>query len=110
MPAKLLDAEGDITPEFEAALRVIFTKYAPPSSNTLSRAQIQQYFLDTNGAASPESEIDEIMEFMDVDENTGHLTFGGFMQIYQLQTENDEAETWKDLEKHGYNRDLQQNQ
>ncbi len=37
------------------------------------------------------------MEFMDIDENTGNLSFGGFMQIYQLQTENDEAETWKDL-------------
>ncbi|PBK78059.1 uncharacterized protein ARMOST_03621 [Armillaria ostoyae] len=109
MPAKLLDEEGDITPEFEAALRVIFNKYASPSSNTLSRAQIQQYFLDTNGVASPDSQIDEIMEFMDVDENTGDLSFGGFMQIYQLQTENDEAETWKDLEKHGYDRDLKKN-
>ncbi|KAK0483538.1 hypothetical protein IW261DRAFT_960033 [Armillaria novae-zelandiae] len=109
MPTKLLDEEGDITSEFEAALRDIFNKYASPSYNTLSRAQIQQYFLDTNGVASPDSQIDEIMEFMDVDENTGDLSFGGFMQIYQLQTENDEAETWKDLEKHGYDRDLKKN-
>ncbi|KAK0503165.1 hypothetical protein EDD18DRAFT_1136624 [Armillaria luteobubalina] len=107
MPAKLLDEEGDVTPEFEAALRVMFNKYASPSSNTLSREKIQQYFLDTNGVASPDSQIDEIMEFMDVDENTGDLSFGGFMQIYQLQTENDEAETWKDL--HGYDRDLKKN-
>ncbi len=35
MPARLLDEEGDITPEFEAALRAIFNKYASPSSNTL---------------------------------------------------------------------------
>lgn len=27
----------------------------------------------------------------------GYVSFKGFLQIYQLQTENDEEETWKDL-------------
>ena len=26
-----------------------------------------------------------------------HRRFKGFMQVYQLQTENDEEETWRDL-------------
>jgi len=45
------------------------------------------------------------MEFLDVTD-TGCLTFKGFLQVYQLQTENDEEETWRDLSKHGFDRNL----
>lgn len=51
---------------------------------------------DTNGAPFAQETKDELIEFMDVTEQGG-LTFKGFLQIYQLQTENDEEETWRDL-------------
>lgn len=36
----------------------------------------------------------------------GHLTWSGFIQLYQLQTENDPEETWADLKTHGYDDSL----
>ncbi|KAF8921413.1 hypothetical protein CPB85DRAFT_1428401 [Mucidula mucida] len=99
---KLLDDDGDITLELENALKHIFEKYAV--DGLMTREKIRQWSKDTNGEenALSEDSIDEIFEFMDVDE-ANNLTFKGFLQIYQLQTENDAAETLRDLEKHGYN-------
>lgn len=71
---------------------------------------------DTNGAPFSDETKAELIEFLDVTADggltwvIGHYCevlwvlilnrlcrFKGFLQIYQLQTENDEEETWKDL-------------
>ncbi|KAL0071510.1 hypothetical protein AAF712_001367 [Marasmius tenuissimus] len=101
----LLDDEGAITESFENCLKRIFAKYCTPSpSNALELSEnaylspegLDRWATDTNGEAFSQETKDELLEFMDVNEE-GHLTFKGFIQVYQLQTENDEEETWKDL-------------
>jgi len=67
---------------------------------------LDRWAIDTNGEPFSEESKQEMVDFLDMDED-GNLTFKGFLQIYQLQTENDEDETWRDLEKHGYNRSLE---
>ncbi|KAG0302225.1 hypothetical protein BGZ98_007683, partial [Dissophora globulifera] len=47
----------------------------------------------------------EITEFLDLDES-GQLTLKGFLQMYNLQTSSEPEETWKDLQKHGYDTKL----
>ena len=51
---------------------------------------------DTNGSLFSDETKEEMLEFLDVTD-LGDLTFKGFLQIYQLQTENEEDETWNDL-------------
>ncbi|KDR81516.1 hypothetical protein GALMADRAFT_239512 [Galerina marginata CBS 339.88] len=118
----LLDDEGAITNQLETCLKHIFAKYctpavqrpsvedtptllAPPPNAYLSGDDLQRWAVDTNGEPFSEETREEVVESFDVTED-GNLTFKGFLQLYQLQTENDEAETWKDLRKHGFNQKL----
>ncbi|KZT44065.1 hypothetical protein SISSUDRAFT_977287, partial [Sistotremastrum suecicum HHB10207 ss-3] len=71
----------------------------------LSDEDLDTWAIDTNGEKLSQDQKDEMKDYMDLDD-AGNLTFRGFLQIYQLQTENDEAETWRDLASHGFDREL----
>ncbi|KAG1756549.1 uncharacterized protein EDB91DRAFT_23109 [Suillus paluster] len=122
LDAQLLDADGAISDKLERCLRHIFAKYCtpsparplnqdsvtlltPPDGAILDTAGLDAWAQDTNGAPFSEETKEELREFLDVNEE-GELTFRGFVQIYQLQTENDEEETWRDLSNHGFDRTL----
>ncbi|KAI0094009.1 hypothetical protein BDY19DRAFT_989527 [Irpex rosettiformis] len=114
---QLLDTEGAISLQLEACLGHIFSKYCtpspekrpgllvPPEGAFLSHQGLDEWAKDTNGAAFDEDSKEELLMFMDCTEQGG-LTFEGFLQIYQLQTECDEEETWRDLSMHGFDRSL----
>ncbi|KAG5646669.1 hypothetical protein DXG03_002659 [Asterophora parasitica] len=121
----LLDDDGGISDQLEISLKHIFAKYCiprppnppvegdgkrvallePPPSAYLSPEGLDAWAQDTNGAPFSQETKDELVEFLDVTDDGG-LTFNGFLQIYQLQTENDEEETWRDLSNHGFDRML----
>ena len=80
----------------------------------MTNEDLDTWALDTNGALLSDGEKAEL-EMLDVDDD-GRLTCAlylccsgsqdadscpirckGFIQLYQLQTENDDDETWKDL-------------
>ncbi|ESK96842.1 hypothetical protein Moror_6420 [Moniliophthora roreri MCA 2997] len=111
MSSALLDSEGSITESFESVLKHIFLKYATPStpqhleSAVLFPENLDKWATDTNGQPFTQETKDELLEFMDCDQR-GCLTWKGFLQVYQLQTENDEEETWRDLARHGFDRSL----
>ena len=86
----------------------------PPDGAVLTDEDLDTWALDTNGALLSDGEKAEL-EMLDVDDD-GRLTYAphlscpssqgadsssirckGFIQLYQLQTENDDDETWKDL-------------
>ncbi|KAF4603569.1 hypothetical protein EYR40_000741 [Pleurotus pulmonarius] len=85
----------------------------PPENAYLTDAGLDRWASETNGAPFSEDQKEEL-QMLDVTDD-GHLTcvtftslrkrgsnrgarrYAGFIQLYQLQTENDEAETWKDL-------------
>jgi len=119
---QLLDADGSISVELEHCLKHIFAKYCtpppptsindkggifltPPDGSYLTPQGLDAWARDTNGAPFSKETREELREFMDVTDE-GWLTFKGFLQIYQLQTENDEEETWRDLSNHGFDRTL----
>jgi len=116
----LLDEEDAITDQLEACLKHIFAKYCmpavpkasdattllvPPPDAYLAEGGLQKWAVDTNGQPFSDETKEEMAEFFDITDD-GCLTFKGFMQLYQLQTESDEEETWKDLAKHGFDRSL----
>ncbi|KAH9946010.1 uncharacterized protein BXZ73DRAFT_72882 [Epithele typhae] len=91
----------------ESCLKHIFAKYCTPKPLSENMSEIPQgayltpegldaWARDTNGSPFDADTKEELLEFMDVTDDGG-LTFKGFMQVYQLQTENDEEETWRDL-------------
>jgi len=114
---QLLEADGAISLQLEACLGHIFSKYCtpqpekrpgmlvPPEGAFLTSQALDEWAKDTNGAAFDEDSKEELLMFMDCTEEGG-LTFEGFLQVYQLQTECDEEETWRDLSKHGFDRSL----
>ncbi|KAF9821370.1 hypothetical protein IEO21_00616 [Rhodonia placenta] len=117
---QLLDNDGAISDQLESCLKHIFAKYCtprpappqkgvgllmPPEGAYLSPEGLDTWASDTNGAPFDDETKEELMEFLDVTED-GSLTLKGFMQVYQLQTENDEEETWRDLSSHGFDRTL----
>lgn len=90
----------------------------PPEGAVLTDEALDEWALDTNGALLSDGEKAEL-EMLDVDDD-GRLTYvhvtarvlrwyilwemlivryrcKGFIQLYQLQSENDDEETWKDL-------------
>ncbi|KZV71883.1 hypothetical protein PENSPDRAFT_684239 [Peniophora sp. CONT] len=120
----LLDDEGELSEKAVSSLEHIFAKYCtpaptneadatssgtvllqPPEGAVLTDDALDTWALDTNGALLSDGEKAEL-EMLDVDDD-GRLTCKGFIQLYQLQTENDDDETWKDLTKHGFDGQLQ---
>ncbi|KAF8350782.1 hypothetical protein F5887DRAFT_876551 [Amanita rubescens] len=114
----LLDDDGAISDQLAACLEHIFAKYctpavekregkllSPPPSAHLSPEGLDEWARDTNGVPFSKETKEELIEFLDVTADGG-LTLKGFLQIYQLQTENDEEETWRDLSTHGFDRTL----
>ncbi|KAF9520541.1 hypothetical protein BS47DRAFT_1280297, partial [Hydnum rufescens UP504] len=120
--APLLDSDGDIGEKFEAALWHIFSKYATFDNRSQSNggdASLRQrgrsgyltgegldaFAIETNGSPLPDEAKEELQRTLDVNAD-GFLTFNGFLDLYQSQTENDEEETWRDLTTHGFDRNL----
>ncbi|GAA5890948.1 hypothetical protein JCM8208_003104 [Rhodotorula glutinis] len=112
-------AEGDLSDKFYETLRSVFLKYAkvpdvaaadgeaPLDDEAkarkagMGREQMNAFSKATNGAEIPDEQWDEVIMYLDTNEAT-ELTFKGFVGLYTLQTENDEAETVKDLKQWGY--------
>ncbi|KAF8938737.1 hypothetical protein EDD21DRAFT_412626 [Dissophora ornata] len=104
-PPTLVDEEGGLTQDCEDALVAIFKRYDVDKDGALSSAELDAFAKDTNGDVFDEDTRSEIAEFLDLDDK-GQLTLKGFLQMYNLQTSSEPEETWKDLQKHGYDTKL----
>ncbi|GAA5837690.1 hypothetical protein JCM5353_003818 [Sporobolomyces roseus] len=105
----LLDKEGAISDQLYEVLEEVFVRYAKPPTKpkgendekVCGRSGLNAFAKDTNGEEMTDETYNEIVEYLDVTEE-GELTFKGFIQLYQLQTENDATETENDLKAWGY--------
>ncbi|PWN54369.1 hypothetical protein IE53DRAFT_383065 [Violaceomyces palustris] len=119
----LIDDEGNITQEFEDVLSHIFRTFssscsAKPSSDRQGRTEVEKGVRPSKSAILTESDLDrfatltngsplsqeskqEIADLLDTDQQ-GNLTFEGFLSMYTLQSDNEPQETFKDLQKLGF--------
>ncbi|GAA5983423.1 hypothetical protein JCM5350_007645 [Sporobolomyces pararoseus] len=105
----LLDSEGAISDQLYEVLEEVFARYskAPVKAKgendekVCGRSGLNAFAMDTNGQEMSDETYNEIVEYLDVTQE-GELTIKGFVQLYQLQTENDALETEKDLRAWGY--------
>ncbi|GAA5877408.1 hypothetical protein JCM16303_003320 [Sporobolomyces ruberrimus] len=109
----LLDSEGAISDQASSCLyevlREVFGRYSrnpkkpkgDKDEKVCGRDALNAFAQDTNGQEMTDETYNEIVEYLAVTEE-GELTMKGFVQLYQLQTENDASETEKDLKAWGY--------
>ncbi|KAM9996311.1 hypothetical protein ACTFIY_002512 [Dictyostelium cf. discoideum] len=102
---KLIDEEDDyFSSKAEEALREIFSRYDKDGDQCLSDQELDDFAIGCNGKAFDRASVSEIKECFDCSEDKEWLTIKGFMEMYYMQTISEPAETWKDIEKHGYDR------
>lgn len=93
-----------LAPRMKTVLMSIFQGFTATDSFTFE--DMAQYTKKTSGQEMPR----QFWEFLTSSFPTndqGHLSFEGFCEFYLQQTLSDEEETYSDLQKHGYRRNLQ---
>ncbi|KNE72924.1 hypothetical protein AMAG_17159 [Allomyces macrogynus ATCC 38327] len=107
-PAVLLDDNDEITPALEAALRAIFARFDADKDGYLNVTELQAFAVATNDREFDQDTLDQIQEFFADDAKLPEimLAVDGFMDMYHLQTQSDEAETRKDLHRLGFDDQL----
>jgi len=118
----LLDDDEDwFLPKAEAVLEEIFRRFdshhqpfpMTDSAQSLPKREelyweendLQSFALATNGRKFTKDELNEVRMNLEHDDK-GRLTCQGFMCFYHLQTTSHPDETWKDLKKLGYDKEL----
>ncbi len=107
---EFLDDEDSFLPQVTKCLLEIFDRFDVDKDGTLNDKEIGAYFAATNDMDFSDDEeeemeqevLQEIKDNFETDDN-GNLTKRGFLEMYQLQTLSEPQETWRDLQKHGYN-------
>ncbi|KAM9969381.1 hypothetical protein ACTFIR_001215 [Dictyostelium discoideum] len=100
---ELIDEEDDyFSSKAEEALKEIFSRYDKDGDQCLSDDELDDFAIGCNGKPFDKASVSEIKECFDCFDE--RLTIKGFMEMYYMQTISEPAETWKDIEKHGYDR------
>lgn len=104
--AGLLEANGSLTPKFQAVLTEVFTKYDIDRDGGLCLEELEAFArASQSGSKIDESELKQLGQFFETDKN-GYLTLKGFQQMFVLQTSQQPADTWRDLANLGYEKTL----
>jgi len=96
--------EGEITAEFQNVLTQIFNRFDKDKDGALSQHELDTFHRVVNGTPISPSTVKFLLDHFDV--NHKGLTLTGFIGFYVSQTVGDAEETWKDLTKLGYDRQL----
>ncbi|KAI9216260.1 hypothetical protein BC828DRAFT_332435, partial [Blastocladiella britannica] len=104
----LLDDDDMFTPAFESALKEIFARFDADGDGYLSLDELHAFARTTNDADFDQDTLDQLSEFFAEPTKKPALMVAeeGFLDMYHLQTQNDEDETWKDLGRLGYDFEL----
>ncbi|KAM9988560.1 hypothetical protein ACTFIZ_012287 [Dictyostelium cf. discoideum] len=101
----LIDEDDEyFSSKAEEALKEIFSRYDKDGDQCLSDNELDDFAIGCNGKPFDKASVSEIKECFDCSEDKEWLTIKGFMEMYYMQTISEPAETWKDIEKHGYDR------
>jgi len=103
MVKNLLEAEW-LTAEFQVVLDQIFARFDADDDGLWSiNEELQSFAMACNGGSPFSSdEIEQVRDYFDCDDSTGHLTKKGFVEMIHTQTAARPEDTWKDLAALGY--------
>ncbi|KYQ92736.1 hypothetical protein DLAC_11666 [Tieghemostelium lacteum] len=101
---KLIDPDEEYFTEIaEKVLKEIFALYDLDGDGCLSDKELDAFATGCNGQPFDKNSIRDLKDNFDINDKE-YLTVRGFMEMYYMQSVSDPQETWKDIEKHGYNR------
>ncbi|KAG6951043.1 hypothetical protein JG688_00013911 [Phytophthora aleatoria] len=103
----LIGKDGNLTRDFEAVLTRLFISFLEkPTDKSLTLDKLKDFSKICNdGKPFSDEEIKEIQTYFQCDENKG-LTLKGFKDMYHTQSSAEPMETWRDMKKLGYDKEL----
>jgi Ca2+-binding EF-hand superfamily protein len=96
---------GWFTPAAEAVFGEMFSRFDRDADGALDNKEIQLWANACNSKPFTQAELDEIRDNLDHNKE-GNLSLKGFLNFYLLQSSSHPKETWKDLKKLGYTKEL----
>mmetsp|Transcript_29244 Transcript_29244/g.35534 ORF Transcript_29244/g.35534 Transcript_29244/m.35534 type:complete len:212 (-) Transcript_29244:352-987(-) len=105
--AKFFDSDGGVSTEFDNVLEDIFGRFDADADGALSPEELNAFARACNeGDPFSEEEMEEISTYFDVD-SRNFLTLKGFKEMMITQSGGRPKDTWRDLERLGYDQTLQ---
>lgn len=105
--APLFADDGELSAAFTAALREVFDRFDTARCGALDDAALNAFAAACNdGAGFAAEELEELKEMLDCDDS-GRLTWRGFTELFHTQSAARPEDTWRDLERLGYDAQLQ---
>lgn len=103
----LIGKDGNLSRDFEAVLTKLFISFLEnPTDKALTLENLKKFSMICNdGKPFSDEEIKEIQTYFQCDENKG-LTLKGFKDMYHTQSSAEPMETWRDMKKLGFDKDL----
>eukprot|EP01119_Soliformovum_irregulare_P009332 TRINITY_DN22576_c0_g1_i1.p2 TRINITY_DN22576_c0_g1~~TRINITY_DN22576_c0_g1_i1.p2 ORF type:complete len:116 (-),score=35.16 TRINITY_DN22576_c0_g1_i1:148-495(-) len=103
---KLLDPSGDFTEDAIKLFQEIFDRFDEDKDGFLNEKELDAFAIACNGEKFTAETKKEIIESFDVN-SKDELSKKGFIELFHLQTQGDKNETWRDIQKLGYNRNFE---
>ncbi|CAH0473349.1 unnamed protein product [Peronospora belbahrii] len=103
----LIGKDGNLTRDFETVLTRLFISYLEnPTDKSLTLHKLREFSkICNNGKPFKDGEIEDIQKYFQCDEKKG-LTLKGFKDMYHTQSSAEPMETWRDLKKLGFHKEL----
>jgi len=107
--AVLLDPSGEhgLSDPFRVVLIEVFERFDVDRDGALCRDELQNFAVAANaGEDLQDDEVEQLQQFFETD-GKGNLTLKGFLQMYHMQTTARSSDTWRDLQRLGYQPSLE---
>jgi len=97
--------KGVMTKGFYDVLMTVFDHFDQDHDDALDEKELEAFYQTVNGEPLNPAVVDFLTRNFSID-SKGHLTREGFMEFYLSQTAGEPSETWNDLEKLGFDKQL----
>ena len=102
----LVEKNGALTERFRLILGEIFKTFDKDQDGGLNRSELEAFAKASGTGQIDADEMKQLGQYFDTDKH-GSLTKKGFEQMYLMQTNHQASDTWRDLEKLGYTKELE---
>lgn len=101
----MLVKNGVMTKEFYQTLTTIFSHFDKDKDGALNTKEIDAFWKEVNGEPIDDAALTFLSQNFDKNKD-GFITLQGFLELYLSQTAGSADETWKDLQKLGFDMKL----
>lgn len=101
----LVEKNGALSEKFRLVLGEVFRRFDKDGDGALCRAELEEFAKESGTGQIEAEDIKQLKTYFDTD-TAGNLTRKGFEQMYLMQSNHQAVDTWKDLERLGYTKEL----